>query len=138
MKDWADLIGRIFIAFMFLNEAFDSLFHKTKNIDTLLAYGIDWRPNLLINVSIVLLVLGGIMVLLGYFSRFGATLLLLYWIPFTIIVYSYWNDPEDLRRFHALMFTRNLAICAGLLFIIANGSGKFSVRRLIHTLRLPK
>lgn len=138
MKDLADLLGRIFVAALFLYEAFDSIFHSQKNLETLASYGITWRPRLLLWASVAILVIGGISVLIGYFSRFGAFLLLLYWLPFTLIVYSYWNDPIDLQRLHGLMLMRNLALCGGLLFIIAHGSGKYSVRRLIHTLRLPK
>ncbi len=138
MKDIADLIARFLISSLFLIEAIDSIFFFEKNLDTMKEYGLTWYPNILLMGAITLLVLGGIMVLIGYYANIGAFLLLLYWVPFTFIVYSFWNDPEDLMRLSQLYFMRNLAICAALLLLIANGSGKYSVKRLIHVMRLPK
>jgi len=138
MKDVADLIGRIFLASLFLYEAYDSMFFFDKNLETLVSYGLTWNPRLLMYAGIMTLVIGGILVLIGYYARVGAFLLLLYWLPFSLIVYGFWNDPEDLKRLHGLMLMRNLSLCGGLLLLLAHGSGKFSVRRLIHRLRLPK
>jgi putative oxidoreductase len=87
---------------------------------------------------IAILLLGGILVLIGYFARFGAILLLMYWLPFTLIVYSFWDDAPEYKRVHALYFMRNLALCGGLFLLIANGAGKYSVKRLIYIMKLPK
>ena len=138
MKDVADLIGRILIASLFLYEAYDSLFFFDKNMETLINYGLTWNTRLLMYIGILTLIIGGGLLLIGYYARVGAFLLMLYWLPFSLIVYSFWNDPEDLRRLHGLMLMRNLALCGGLFYILAHGSGKYSVRRLIHRLRLPK
>lgn len=138
MKDIAELLARIWISFVFIYEALDALvfFHKTKA--TMTAYGILWQQDLVLKVTIFILLVGGILVLIGYFARVGATLLLLYWLPMTLIVYSFWDDPGDLRRLHTLYFMRNLALCGGLLLLIANGAGKYSIKRLIYIMKLPK
>lgn len=138
VKDLTDLIGRILIASVFLYEAYDSIFFFEKNLNTLENYGITWNPRLWASLAIVMLVLGGITVLIGYFARVGAFLLLLYWLPFTFYVYSWWNDPVELQRLHGLMFMRNLALCGGLFLLLSNGSGNYSVKKLVNTLRLPK
>ena len=138
MKDIANLLARMFIAFIFLYEAVDSIlfFAETKN--TMTAYGVTWRQDLLLGAIIVLLILGAFFVAIGYFAKLGAFFLLLYWIPFTMIVYSFWNDPEDIKRLHALYFMRNMGVAAALLLLLSNGAGKYSVKRLIHVMRLPK
>jgi putative oxidoreductase len=138
LKDIAELIARIWIAFVFIYEAFDALVFFNKTKATMTAYGILWHQDLVLKVTIFMLLLGGILVLIGYFSRVGATLLLAYWLPMTLIVYSFWDDPGDLRRLHALYFMRNLALCGGLLLLIANGAGKYSIKRLIYIMKLPK
>ncbi|MEY3421107.1 MAG: hypothetical protein RIR48_1396 [Bacteroidota bacterium] len=138
MKDIAELIARIWIAFVFIYEALDALVFFNKTKATMTAYGILWQQDLVLKVTIFMLLLGGILVLIGYFSRVGATLLLAYWLPMTLIVYSFWDDPGDLRRLHALYFMRNLALCGGLLLLIANGAGKYSIKRLIYIMKLPK
>jgi putative oxidoreductase len=138
LKDIAELLARIWISFVFIYEALDALvfFHKTKA--TMTAYGILWQQDLVLKVTIFILLIGGILVLIGYFARVGATMLLLYWLPMTLIVYSFWDDPGELRRLHTLYFMRNLALCGGLLLLIANGAGKYSIKRLIYIMKLPK
>ena len=133
MKDTTDLIARIFISLIFLFEAYDSIkfFRSTKN--TMTGYGITWQQDMLLSVAIFLLILGGILVLIGYRSGFGASLLLIYWIPVTFIAHSWWNDPIEIRREESIDFMKNIAIIGGLLLIVINGSGRFSIRRLFAT-----
>ena len=138
MKNVLDLIARIFLSTIFIFEAYDSIkfFGKTKS--TMSAYGIEWNQDLLLTTVIILLIFGAILVLIGYYANFGAVLLLCYLIPITFIVYSFWNDPQEVQRIQSIMFMKNIAIVGGLLLLIVNGTGKYSVKRLIHVLRLPK
>lgn len=101
-------------------------------------YGVTWQPNFLLYASVFLLVLGGLLVLSGYRSGLGAILLLLYWIPFTLIVHSWWNDPIEIRRIQSLFFMRNLAIAGGLLLVVVNGSQRYSIKRLFATTKVSK
>ncbi|MCB0627354.1 MAG: DoxX family protein, partial [Saprospiraceae bacterium] len=68
---------------------------------------------------------------------FGVLLLLLYWLPVTFIVHSFWNDPEPEKRLQAILFMKNIAVVGGLLMVWVNGSGRFSIRRLFATTRVP-
>jgi putative oxidoreductase len=104
---------------------------------TMAEYGIYWRPDFLLYTSIVALVIGAIMLLIGYRIRFGVWLLLLYWLPVTFIVYSFWNDPVTTQRLNAILFMKNIAIAGGLLMIAAHGGGKYSVQRLFVVSKLP-
>lgn len=138
MKDVLDLLGRILISVIFLFEAYDSIkfFGATKEM--MVDYGIGGNQDLLLGMSILVLILGGILILIGYRSSLGAILLLLYWVPVTFIVHSFWNDAEQFRREESLAFMKNIAIMGGLLMILVNGSGRFSVRRLFATTRVRK
>lgn len=138
MKDIFELMGRIFIAFVFIYEALDALvfFEKTKS--TMTAYGVSWHQDVVLISLITILILGGFLVLIGYYASFGSVLLLLYWLPYTLIVYSFWDDPVELKRLHALYFMRNLALCGGLMLLLANGAGKYSIKRLLFIMKLPK
>ena len=138
MKDVLDLLARILISIIFFYEAYDTIFYFKETKAAMSAYGIEGNQNLLLYASIFLLVLGGTLLLIGYRSGFGAFLLCLYWIPFTFIVHSYWNDPPDQQRVQAILFMKNLAILGGLLMVWVNGSGRFSVKRLFATTRVPQ
>lgn len=138
MRDIADLLGRICLSLIFVYEALDTIlfFENTKR--TMTTYGINNHQDFMLGGLIFILILGAVLVLIGYYASFGALLLLLYWLPFTLIVYSFWNDHPSIQRLNALYFMRNIAVCGGLLMLMANGAGKYSVKRLIHVLRLPK
>lgn len=138
MKNILDLIARICLATIFLFEAYDSIayFQQTKN--TMTTYGLTWNQDFLLLVTIILLSLGGILILIGYKASFGAFLLLLYWVPVTFIVFSFWNDPVEIRRLQSIMFMKNIAIIGGLLAIMVNGAGKYSVKRLLAAVRSPR
>lgn len=137
MKDLIDLIGRIFISFIFLFEAYDSIKYFSATKAAMIDYGIMSHHDFLLSSSIGLLILGGLLVLLGYRSSFGAILLLLYWVPVTFIVHSFWNDLPEIRRIESIQFMKNLAIMGGLLIVLVNGSGRYSMRRLFATARVP-
>jgi len=137
MKDTIDLISRIFIAIMFYYEAFDSflLFSKTKK--TMSAYGINWNQDFILGTIIVFLILGATLILIGYHSNFGAILLLLYIVPYTLIFYSFWDVPVDTQRIQLINFMKNLAVIGGLLLLTINKPGKYSIKKLIYVMRLP-
>jgi putative oxidoreductase len=138
MKDIADLLGRVCVAFIFIYEALDTILFYDKNKHTMTEYGITWNQDFLMGLVIIFLTIGAIMVLLGYYANIGALFLLAYHLPFTFIVYSFWNDPPALQRLSTLNFMQNMAVCGGLLLLAANGAGKYSVKRLIHVMRLPE
>jgi putative oxidoreductase len=136
MKDIIDLIGRIFISVIFLFEAYDSTKYFNETLRQMSQYGLTWQPKMLLLGAIVLLSMGGILVLIGYRASLGAFLLLLYWIPVTFIVHSFWNDPPELVRLQSILFMKNLAVTGGLLVVLVNGSQRFSIRRLFATTRV--
>lgn len=154
MKHIAELVGRVLLSFIFLFEAYDSVFFFKETKLKMNFYGVSWNQDMLLYGAIVFLILGGILVLVGYRASLGAFLLLLYWIPVTFIVHDFWNVPfncnmhisctelnietdEIYRRLEAVLFMKNLAIIGGLLMILVNGSGKYSIRRLFATTRVP-
>ena len=138
MKNSADLIGRILIGLFFFYEAFDTMVFFDDTRETLTSYGINFAQDFLIVCSIIILLIGAIMVIIGYYASIGALLLFIYWRVFTIVVYSFWNEPEETKSLYMVSFMRNLALCGGLLILVANGAKQFSVKRILHVMRLPR
>ncbi len=136
MRDVTDLIGRIFLSAIFIFEAVDSILYRDKATATMTQYGITWNQDLLLYGTIFLLVLGGLMVLLGYRSTFGALLLLLYWTPVTFLVHDFWNYPKDQLRIQSILFMKDVAIIGGLLMLAGKGSGRYSMKKLLATTRV--
>lgn len=151
MKRTADLIGRLFLGFIFLYEAYDATFYYKANKEKMSAYGLIWNQDWLLISAIVFLILGGTLLVIGYRTQLGSFLLLLYWLPITFIVHAFWREPfdcqavfpcyeriEDLRRLEATFFMKNIAIAGGLLMVFANGTGSYSIRRIFATAKVPR
>jgi putative oxidoreductase len=136
MRDITDLIGRIFLATIFIFEAIDTFLNVTKTKENMMAHGLLDNQDLLINTSIFLLFTGGIMVLLGYRTTLGALLLLLYWVPVTFIVHDFWSFRGEELREQSILFMKDIAIIGGLLMLIGKGSGRYSLKRLLATTRV--
>ena len=136
MKDILDLIARICVSVIFLYEAYDSVAFGQATKARMTDYGITWQQDYLFVFAVTFLIVGAIFMLIGYRAKFAAVLLLLYWVPLTFIVHSFWNDDESIRRIQSIFFMRNIAIAGGLLMIYVHGSGKYSVRRLLDSRRI--
>lgn len=138
MKDVLDLLARAFISAIFLFEAFTSAKFFDRTQATMTEYGLTWNQDLLLVSTIVALSVGGIFLLIGYRPGFAVILLLLYWVPVTFIVYSFWNKPPEKQTLYSILFMKNIAITGGLIHIWIYGTGRYSFRRLIGMTRLPK
>ncbi|MEZ4907906.1 MAG: DoxX family protein [Saprospiraceae bacterium] len=101
-------------------------------------YGVTWNLDFLLTGAIILLFLGSTLVLIGYYSNIGAIMLLIYFVPTTFIIYSFWNDPVSIRKMQSINFMRNLTMIGGLIMLIVNKPGNYSVKRLIYVMRLPR
>jgi putative oxidoreductase len=138
MKDIFDLLGRILLSFIFFFEAYDYLAFEQVNRRAMTIYGLTWNQDFFLYGAVLLLILGGTMILLGYRMRLGAILLLIYWIPLTFIVHDFWLEVDDNTEFRLqrLIFMKNLAITGGLLLAATHVSGRFRLRRVFATTRV--
>ena len=85
-------------------------------------------PQVSLALAIVFLILGGIMVLVGYWARIGALLLAVFLVLATYYFHPFWGDMETAaREAQMVQFMKNLGLFGAMLFIIANGSGAGSL-----------
>ena len=137
IKNIFDLVARIVIAGHFIYEAIDSIIFFQETKAQMTSYYINWNQDLLLIGAIILLILGGTLILLGYRMGLGGMLILAYWIPVTFIVYSFWNDAPADVRINALIFSKNMAITGAVLMIMIKGSGRYSLKRIMRVTRIP-
>ena len=138
MKDIIDLLGRIFLGVISLYQALDTVFFYGQAKETMNTYGITFLQDTLLIGGIITLFIGSIMVLLGYYAKLGSWILIIYWLPATLIIYSFWNDEPSTQGLNAFNFMQSLGYIGGLLILAANGAGNISVRRLLYVMKLPK
>ena len=125
-KQYAPLLGRILLAFLFLQSGFDKLLHYNKAAGLMAARGVP-EPQILLPLAIAVLFIGGIMVLVGWKARWGALALILFMIPATLYFHGYWSYPEALQLNQFQHFVKKLAIIGALLMLLGMGSGALSV-----------
>jgi putative oxidoreductase len=121
------LIGRAMLAWFFLSAALDyaGRWHATI---TLLAMQGAPAPALLLAVGVIVMLIGGISLLLGFHARYGAMLLFSFTLIASIMMHDYWRIRDAVARDADYeIFARNIAIAGALLFIVGVGSGPFSL-----------
>lgn len=82
----------------------------------------------LVPASGVLSLLGGLSVLLGYRTRLGATLLVLFLIPVTFAMHAFWAVPEpQAAQVQMVMFMKNVGLTGGAMLLSHFGAGPHSL-----------
>ena len=85
-------------------------------------------PSILVPLSGVIALLGGLSILLGFKARIGGWLIVLFLVPVTLMMHNFWavTDPQ-MRMMQMAMFTKNLAMLGGAILIAYFGSGPLSL-----------
>jgi putative oxidoreductase len=74
--------------------------------------------------------LGGLSILLGFKTRYGAWLIVIFLVPVTIMMHNYWTVTEPMmRQVQQINFMKNLAMLGAALMIAYFGSGPLSVEK---------
>lgn len=115
----AMVAGRVLISFMFIMSGIGKITGLEGQQGYMEMMGV---PGFLIYPAILVEVLGGLAVLLGYQARIGALLLAGFCVVSGVLFHF---DPSD--QMQMISFYKNLAIAGGFLFIVAMGPGKLSI-----------
>jgi putative oxidoreductase len=133
-----NVIGRFFISLVFLAGAVNKILHWQENERSLLNTLCEWQSNvgfsdglndclavmvpwtpLLLLVATLFELLGGLSLLIGYKDKLGATLLIFFLIPTTILMHQFWFVDGSMREMQLAHFLKNLAILGGLLLFVS-------------------
>ena len=118
MQKYTPLLARIFLCAIFIKAGINKVLNPAATQQYMESKGIPFAGLLLIPTIIVLLV-GGLSVLLGYKARWGALLLIGFLIPTTLIFHTDFPAEE-------IAFLKNLGLMGGLLMVVAFGAGAVS------------
>ncbi len=138
MKDKIDLLARILLASIFFLHSYDLINHYFGIKEKVAASFLPGNGSFWLISAIVLLIFGSILLLIGYRSKFGVVLLLIYFIPITFYSNQFWNVEASIKHTTAIEFVESLAIIGGLFMVYVNGSGKYSIKRLFATTKVKK
>jgi putative oxidoreductase len=124
------LLGRVLISVIFLHSGVGQITDFDHNVAHVASAGMP-LPQVAIGASIVVQILGGLAVLLGFRMRLAAWALFVFLIPTTIMLHRFWGIPEAQAHMVEIQFFKNLAIMGGLLFVTSSEAGAYSVDALL-------
>jgi putative oxidoreductase len=117
------LVARILLSGIFLFSGVKKIFGFSMTQAYMTQHGMK-MTGLFLVLAILFEIGGGLSVLLGYYPRLGALVLLLFLIPTTIVFHRDFANPAQI-----IQFSKNMAIMGGLFAILAAGGGEFVFRR---------
>jgi putative oxidoreductase len=83
---------------------------------------------ILVPLSGILAIAGGLSVLLGWHARAGAWLLVAFLVPVTLAMHAFWNVPDPMmKQVQMAFFMKNLAMLGGALLVAYFGAGPVSL-----------
>jgi putative oxidoreductase len=126
LKSLASLIGRILLVLIFLHSGILKIENFEGTAKIMAQYGMPYSPYFLYG-AIIFELAGSVLVILGYYARFGALLLLLFLIPTTIIFHTNFADPNQI-----IHLMKNVSMFGGCLILLAMGAGRFSLDYLFR------
>jgi len=125
-RQYMPLIGRLLLANIFIISGFQKISGFTGVATYMDMKGIPMSEVLLV-LTIIIELGGGLCILLGWQARWAALAIFLFLIPVSLIFHPYWAYADDEMRAQFIQFHKNLAIMGGMLYVVAFGSGPLSV-----------
>ena len=86
-------------------------------------------PEILAALTIALELGGGLLIMVGWKSRWVALLIFLWLIPTSLIFHAFWASPADQVMTQKIQFMKNVSIIGGMLLLFAFGPGRYSADR---------
>lgn len=115
MTGWLALLGRFLFGGFFV---YSGVLYFT-NFEGILNYSNSKTipyPEFSMKVSGILLIVGGLIYLLGWRTKIGGVILLLFLIPTTLFVHRFWNEANSLTyQLQLSYFLRNIAFAGAIL-----------------------
>jgi putative oxidoreductase len=115
------LAGRLLLAYLFIDAGYGKIAGFAGTAKYMASKGMAMVEPLLV-ATIVIELVGGLMIAVGFKARWAAWAIFLFLIPVTVIFHPAWADPAQ-----AIAFNKNLAIMGGMLYVAFMGPGRLSL-----------
>lgn len=93
----------------------------------------------LVPLSGVIALTGGLSVLFGFRTRLGGALLVLFLVPVTVTMHNFWAVADAAAfRLELMLFLRNLVLLGWALLIAGAGAGSLSLDAVMENQRLKR
>ncbi|MFN3152790.1 DoxX family protein [Bremerella sp.] len=121
------VVGRLFIVTIFLMSALGNKIPQFSGVAQYMASEGVPAPQVMLAGAIVFLIVGGLSILLGFYARVGAVLLFTFLVLATYFFHDFWTFEGEAVQGQMIHFMKNLSMMGTMLFIMAVGSGPWSL-----------
>jgi putative oxidoreductase len=119
------LAGRVLYSLIFLMTVTSVFTHPAA--EHAASKGLPFA-SILVPLSGILAIAGGLSIALGYKAQWGAWLIIAFLIPVTLVMHAFWNESDPMQmHMQTSNFLKNVALIGAALLIAYYGSGPVSV-----------
>jgi len=122
--------GRVLLALIFVLAGYAKLTAVAGTAHEMATHGIPYSNDLVWGV-VALELGGGIMLILGLFTRLVAAAYFCYLVALAFIFHPYWTFTGAAEHTQHIMFFEHVSMMGGMLYVVAFGAGAFSIDSLI-------
>jgi putative oxidoreductase len=126
VHDTMALIGRVLMAYLFIPAGWGKLVGFAGTVGYIASKGAP-LPEVCAAIAVAAELGLGLLLLVGWQTRWAALGLAIFVAVITPIFHNYWSVPEAQQMMQRLNFNKNLATIGGLLMAAAFGAGRFSL-----------
>ncbi len=123
---FVEFIGRVFLSSLFLVEGIKKLFFFQEETQIYMEeYSV---PEFLFFPSTFLEIIFPILIIIGFKTRFCASVMVIFTVTVTLIFHVDFNNQMQL-----VAFLKNISIAGGFLIVVANDNRFFSIDNLLKS-----
>ncbi len=120
------LLGRVLMALIFVRSAVAKIVTFSGTAALIAQKGAPY-PEYLLVAAIVVELVAGMALALGYKARYAAAALIVFLVPATLMFHSYWSADASSVLNETNHFYKNVAILGALVFVMSVGAGAASL-----------
>lgn len=124
-KDGVALVGRILLSAMFVISGWGKLTGFAGTAGYIANQGLP-MPQVLAAAAIAIEFGGGLLILLGWKTRWAALALAVFLVIITPIFHNFWSAPPEEHMGQVINFQKNVSILGGMLLLYVLGPGRYS------------
>jgi putative oxidoreductase len=119
------LLGRVLFSLLFVMAAFGHF--SPQEIAFAAAQGVPFA-SIVVPLSGIIALVGGLSIALGYKARWGAALIILFLIPVTLTIHNFWSVTDPIAAQDQMAhFMKNVSLIGSAFLIFYFGSGPLSL-----------
>ena len=112
------LLSRVILGFYFLFNSFNHF----RNLNSLAGWVQSKNvpaPKLMVALTGILLLIGGLSILLGVYIEIGILALTLFFLPVTFVMHDFWRETDpQMKMMQMINFMKNLALWGAILALL--------------------